>query len=198
MRTIHQLIGLGCLVLTVATTHCDSSTEVNPDQIAEPIVSDVSPQVGPNSGGTTITITGQNFQSGATVTVGGSACTNVSVVSANKITCTTPAKAVTCGLTTVAILNPSGQAAMRGDLFAYQSATLAFANPTTVATGLGPRFITLADWNGDSKVDLAVSLITSGQVNIHNGDGAGGFAAGVGITTGMQPRATMAKDVNRV
>lgn len=196
MRTVHQLIGLGCILLSISTTHCDSGSGMDPAQTAEPIVSAVSPQVGPNSGGTTITISGQNFQSGASVTVGGAPCTNVSVVSATQITCTTPAKAATCGLTAVAIQNPSGLAAMRGDLFAYQSATLGFANPTTVATGLGPRFITLADFNGDNKVDLAVSLITSGQVNIHNGDGAGGFAAGNGISTGMQPRATMAKDLN--
>ncbi len=55
-----------------------------------------------------------------------------------------------------------------------------------------------ADFNGDSKVDLAVSLLTAGQVNIHNGDGIGGFAAGTGVSTGMQPRTSMAKDINGV
>lgn len=198
MRTVHRLIGIGCLLLSISTTHCDSSSEMNTNQSAEPIVTEISPLVGPNSGGTTISIGGQNFQSGATVTVGGAACTNVSVLSANRITCTTPAKAATCGLATVTVQNPSGMAAMRGDLFAYQSAVLGFANPTTVTTGLGPRFVTLADFNGDSKVDLAVSLLTAGQVNIHNGDGIGGFAAGTGVSTGMQPRTSMAKDINGV
>lgn len=198
MRTVHRLIGIGCLLLSISTTHCDSSSEMNTNQSAEPIVTEISPLVGPNSGGTTISIGGQNFQSGATVTVGGAACTNVNVLSANRITCTTPAKAATCGLATVTVQNPSGMAAMRGDLFAYQSAVLGFANPTTVTTGLGPRFVTLADFNGDSKVDLAVSLLTAGQVNIHNGDGIGGFAAGTGVSTGMQPRTSMAKDINGV
>jgi hypothetical protein len=150
MRTVHRLIGIGCLLLSISTTHCDSSSsgDMNTSQSADPIVTDISPLVGPNSGGTTISIGGQNFQSGATVTVGGAACTNVSVLSANRITCTTPAKAATCGLATVTVQNPSGMTAMRGDLFAYQSAVLGFANPTTVATGLGPRFVTMADVNG--------------------------------------------------
>lgn len=147
MRTVHRLIGIGCLLLSISTTHCDNSSEMNTNQSAEPIVTEISPLVGPNSGGTTISIGGQNFQSGATVTVGGAACTNVNVLSANRITCTTPAKAATCGLATVTVQNPSGMAAMRGDLFAYQSAVLGFANPTTVTTGLGPRFVTLADLN---------------------------------------------------
>ena len=43
------------------------------------------------AGGTAITITGDNFAPGATVTVGGTAATDVSVVNANAITATTPA-----------------------------------------------------------------------------------------------------------
>ena len=58
-----------------------------------PTVTSVSPSSGTSAGGTTITITisGTNFVSGATVTVGGVAATSVSVVSATSITATTPA-----------------------------------------------------------------------------------------------------------
>jgi len=42
-----------------------------------PTVSSVSPNSGNGAGGTSITITGSNFVSGATVTVGGSSCTSV-------------------------------------------------------------------------------------------------------------------------
>jgi hypothetical protein len=38
----------------------------------------------------TLTITGTNFRSGATVSLGGQACTSVSVASSTSITCTTP------------------------------------------------------------------------------------------------------------
>jgi len=56
-----------------------------------PTVTSVSPNSGPTTGGTTMTITGTGFVSGATVTVGGSFCASVVVVSATSITCVTPA-----------------------------------------------------------------------------------------------------------
>ena len=55
------------------------------------IVSSISPSTGPTVGGTLITITGTNFETGAAVTVGGNACATPVVASANSITCTTPA-----------------------------------------------------------------------------------------------------------
>jgi hypothetical protein len=41
--------------------------------VPPPTVSSVAPSSGPTAGGTTVTITGANFQSGATVTFGGEA-----------------------------------------------------------------------------------------------------------------------------
>ena len=59
--------------------------------IAPPTVTSVSPNNGPTAGGTAVTITGTNFAAGATVTFGGTAATNVVVVSSTTITATTPA-----------------------------------------------------------------------------------------------------------
>lgn len=56
-----------------------------------PTVSSVSPTSGANAGGTLITITGTNFLSPATVSIGGTACLNVTVVNSTTITCETPA-----------------------------------------------------------------------------------------------------------
>jgi hypothetical protein len=55
-----------------------------------PSVASVSPSSGPTAGGTNVTITGTNFDSG-TVTIGGASATNVTVVSDTQITATTPA-----------------------------------------------------------------------------------------------------------
>ena len=159
-------------------------------------ISGIAPATGPNSGGTAITISGNGFQSGATVTVSGVACTSVTVVNPTSITCTTPAKSMTCGPTAIVVTNPDSQTTMRSDLFAYQSGTLGFAAMTTFNTGAAPRHLAVDDWNGDGKLDLAVGLITAGQVNIHNGDGIGNFAAGTPISTGMQPRMILSKDLN--
>ena len=54
-----------------------------------PTVTGVSPSAGPLAGGTAITITGTNFLSGATVSVGGAAATSVVVVNATTITAVT-------------------------------------------------------------------------------------------------------------
>jgi len=56
-----------------------------------PAVSSISPIGGPTAGGTAVTITGTNFATGATVTFGATAATNVVVVSSTSITATSPA-----------------------------------------------------------------------------------------------------------
>src|SRR5207249_8393866 len=61
--------------------------------VAAPTVTTVSPSSGPTAGGTGVTITGTNFATGATDTLGGAGATNVVVVSATQITATTPAHA---------------------------------------------------------------------------------------------------------
>lgn len=75
-----------------------------------PVVSSVSPLAGRTAGGLSVTITGRNFRNASdgtppTVIFGGVAATNVVVVDAQTLTCTTPAVddpervdvVVTCG-----------------------------------------------------------------------------------------------------
>ena len=61
------------------------------------------------AGGETITLNGSNFQTGATVTVGGTSATSVTVVSTTSITFVTPAK--TAGDYDVVVTNANGLAA---------------------------------------------------------------------------------------
>jgi hypothetical protein len=101
-----------------------------------PTVTAVSPSSGAAAGGTAITITGTNFASGATVTVGGAACMNVTVVNATEITCTTPAG--TAGTASV-VVTLNGVSNSANTLFTYNapptttSTTVAAATATTVA-----------------------------------------------------------------
>jgi len=67
-------------------------------------VSAISPSSGLTSGGTAVTITGNSFVNGATVTIGGSAATSVVVVNATTITAVTPAHAT--GKVNVVVTNP--------------------------------------------------------------------------------------------
>jgi hypothetical protein len=86
-----------------------------------PVVSSVAPGTGSTTGGTEVTITGSNFAAGATVTVGGSAATGVSVVNSTTITATTPAHAA--GMVSVTVTNVDAQTGTLASGFTYTSAS---------------------------------------------------------------------------
>lgn len=72
-----------------------------------PTVDSTTPNTGlATAGGTALTILGSNFVTGATVAIGGTAATGVVVVSQNKITCVSPAKAA--GSYAVAVTTTNG------------------------------------------------------------------------------------------
>ena len=81
----------GAVTVTVTSMGRAGSLTNGFTYVAPPTVSSVSPNSGPVAGGTAVTITGTNFATGATVTFGGTAATNVVVVSGTQITATTPA-----------------------------------------------------------------------------------------------------------
>ncbi|MBI4491551.1 MAG: SBBP repeat-containing protein [Chloroflexi bacterium] len=62
-----------------------------------PTVASISPNVGPGRGGTTITVGGSNFQTGATVSMDGRAATSRTYVSATSLTAVTPQHSRTVG-----------------------------------------------------------------------------------------------------
>ena len=95
------------------------------------------------AGGETITLTGTNFQAGATVTVGGTSATSVSIVSSTSITFTTPAK--TAGDYDVVVTNSNGLAATLLNGISYNGT---------------PAFTTAAGNVGSITEDVAMSTIT--------------------------------------
>ena len=82
-----------------------------------PILTMVSPISGPTAGNTAVTLTGQSFASGATVTFGGAAATSVTVVSATPVTARTPPHAQ--GGVNVVVTKPDGQSGMLASGFTY-------------------------------------------------------------------------------
>src|SRR5579872_2342398 len=57
-----------------------------------PVLDTITPSRGPSAGGLTLSLSGQNFARGATVTVAGALATQVVVVSPTSITATLPAR----------------------------------------------------------------------------------------------------------
>lgn len=92
-------------------------------------VNSVSPISGPADGGTTVTINGSSFQSGASVTFGGLAATSVTVSNSTTIVAVTPPHA--SGAADVTITNSNGQSAALSPGFTFHSVVLAWSAPTS-------------------------------------------------------------------
>ena len=79
----------------------------------------IAPSTGPTTGGTAVTITGTGFSAGATVKLGGTNATNVTVASSTSITATTPAH--TAGVKDVQVTNTDNQSGTLTSGFTYTS-----------------------------------------------------------------------------
>jgi len=66
----------------------------------------------------------------------------------------------------------------------------------TFATGLSPQSVAVGDFNGDSRLDLAVANNGSNTVSILLGNGSGGFLASSQLPVGSFPRAVAVADLN--
>lgn len=108
-----------------------SALDIGAVEVQAPTITGVSPSTGSTAGGTTIMVTGTGFSVGMTVTVGGVACTNVTVTSAISATCVTPGG--TAGAADV-VVDLSGLTATLPDSFTYEEpAPTTTSAPTTAA-----------------------------------------------------------------
>jgi hypothetical protein len=82
-----------------------------------PSLTGISPAAGPTAGGTPLTLVGENFASGASVTFDGDPAVSTFLVSARRITCRSPAHAA--GSVDVVVTNPDGQSSTLAAAFAY-------------------------------------------------------------------------------
>lgn len=163
-----------------------------------PVVTSVSPTTGANNVSTAITITGQNFRSGATVTVGGQVCASPTVLSSTTIGCTVPAKAATCTAQNVVVTHPDDMKSATGTgLFAYRTGTLGFVTgaPANYPTGAFPRRIVSADFNGDGNSDLALANQNGNSVTVMLGSANGTFPAATIATYPLPAGATSPQDL---
>jgi hypothetical protein len=164
---------------TSATSAADQYTYV-----LSPIVAGISPTQGPIQGGTTVTITGTNFISGAVVDFGTTAATNVVVVSSTKITAKSPAESA--GTVNVTVTTSGGASATSAaddfDFLAVPSVTAVSptAGPlaggaTVTISGSGFTGATLVDFGttsasfvivSDTRITALSPVESAGTVNV--------------------------------
>lgn len=114
-------------------------------------IESISPRAGTLDGGDTVTITGINFDTGspASVSFGGVAATNVTVVSGTEITCTTPP--VTLGETVDVELTQNGVTRVLKRAFLYSDATEITINfqHAYIGSDLGEVALFFVDGDGE-------------------------------------------------
>jgi hypothetical protein len=142
-----------------------------------PSISSVSPNSGPTSGGTAVTITGTNFQSGATVTFGALPATDVTVVGDTSITVRTPLGPASQQLAVdVFVTNPDSTKATATGGFTYTVPALAVISitPNTAlpsgAPGAASTLVTIfgAGFNTTSLFSVTVGGVPATAVQIVN------------------------------
>src|SRR5438067_4164814 len=123
-----------------------------------PTVSAISPNSGTANGGTAVTITGTGFLAGATVTLGGTAATGVTVVNSTSITATTAAHAA--GTVNVVVTNTDAQSGTLTNGYTYTG-----TNPAPTVSAISPN-------SGTANGGTAVTITGTG------------FLAGATVTLG--------------
>ena len=166
-----------------------------------PTVLSVSPSSGSINGGTSVTINGTNFTSGATVTFGGNAATNVAFVSSTTLTGTTPAH--NAGAVSVVVTNPNQQSGTLANGFTYTSgvATIKFVQvaaatpqssistvtvPYTQIQTLGNLNLVAIGWNDTTS---SIQSVTDSLGNIYT------LAVGPTAGTALQQSIYYAKNI---
>ncbi len=136
----------GAVTVTVTNTDAQSGSLTNGYTYSSnpaPTVTSIAPNTGLAAGGTSVTITGTGFVAGATVKLGGTAATNVNVVSSTSITATTPAHAA--GAVSVVVTNTDAQAGTLTNGYTY-------TNPAPTVTSITPNS---GSANGGTSVTIA-------------------------------------------
>src|SRR5262249_498547 len=116
-------------VVNVVVTNPDGQTAtlVNGFTYLTPEITSVSPGSGSMIGGTVVNISGDGFLPGASVTFGGLAATNVSVLDATFITAAAPPHAA--GTVDIVVTNPDSQTAMLAGGFTYVLPAITSVSP---------------------------------------------------------------------
>ncbi|HVG20246.1 MAG TPA: IPT/TIG domain-containing protein [Blastocatellia bacterium] len=116
-----RIVGKTMANVTASGPVWSFTTGGTPPPNPAPTISSISPGSGSTNGGTSVTITGTGFRSGATVSMGGAAATSVNVTSSTSITAITPAHAA--GAVNVVVTNSDGQSGNIANGYTYTTST---------------------------------------------------------------------------
>ncbi len=165
VATNHDAISL----LTASGTMVNGYTYTSP--LATPTFGTILPASGTQSGGTSVTITGTNFNLFTTVTIGGSTCRDVVVGSATSLTCNTPTSA-TAAARDVVISNHDPISLAIASVTGTGAYTYTAPSFTPVVTDINPEEGPMA---GGTVVTVTGSNFNLGSLVSIGGQNCGGL-----------------------
>ena len=169
-----------------------------------PTVTAITPNSGTANGGTPVTITGTGFLAGATVSLGGTAATGVTVVNSTSITATTAAHAA--GAVSVVVTNTDAQSGTLNNGYTYTTGTggggtIAFvqmnaADPQTASASVPVAYLTAQTAGNLNVVAVGWNDTTSTVSSVTDTRGNTYIQAGTTTTgTGMRQAIYYARNI---
>ena len=160
----------------------------------------LTPQSTPAGGAAfTITIRGCGFVQGSLI-YWNSTARKTTFVSSNEVTANISRQLIAApGTASITVVNPApGGGTSNVAFFQVISPTTQISlSGSGAAVSSNPLAVTTADFNGDSKQDLAVSNEGSNTVSILLGNGNGTFQPHIDYATGVEPAGLATGDFNR-
>lgn len=179
LRPASARAAVASLLLSTAFLAACGGGSDDPPPAPAPTATSVAPTSGTTAGGTAVVLTGSNFVAGATVTVGGTAATAVTVASGTTINFTTPAHAA--GAVDVVVRNPDNQSATLAGGFTYVAPSdVLWVVPDDAAALTAPQRTAFADGGlyvnahtaANGGGEIRGQLDVSGTVKLASLDGA--------------------------
>jgi len=165
--------------------------------INQPLVPDATAPGGPDF---TLTVNGTGFVSGSVVNWNGSPLATT-FISGSQLKAAVPAADVAIATTaSVTVINPTPGGGTSNLMFFTATAdtgdAIAFTLASSPPVGWLCDSTVVGDFNGDDKLDLAVTNFDSETVSVLLGDGTGNFILASSPATGPSPGSVAVGDVN--
>ncbi len=165
--------------------------------VNQPLVPDAT---APGGAQFTLTVNGTGFLSSSVVNWNGSALAT-QFIRGSQLTATVPvADIATASTASITVINPApGGGTSNVAFFTVRANTGSFVGFAPIASpsvGSFRNVLALGDFNGDGKLDLAVTDYIGNKVSILLGDGKGNFTPASSLTVGKTPGSLAVGDFN--
>ncbi len=171
IRRVATLVSVSAIACTALVATPGSALAVS-----LPTVSNVSPNRGPDAGGTTVTVTGTNLTGATAVYFGAVHGTSIVVGSATSLTVTSPAQ--TSATVDITVVTPGGTSlTSAADVYTYEK--VLFTDSFTNATTAEPMYLPAG--TGATNVACLTAGSSTTQTPIPDCSSSGGDTAGNGV-----------------